>query len=151
MTPDADIRFLDEAIVEAMRSLEEGGIPIGAVLVREGRIVGRGHNRRIQRNSPILHAEIDCLANAGREVPFRDATLYTSLAPCYLCSGAVVQFGISRVVVADSTNFEGAESFLRSHDVEVRVLQVQKAVTMLTTYIDQHRDIWLEDIGKQKG
>ena len=107
------------AIEEARQGLKEGGIPIGSVLVRDGKIIGRGHNRRVQENDPIIHAEIDCLRKAGRIGHYRGTVLYSTLMPCYLCSGAVVQFGIKKVVAGEGETFAGAPDFLRQHGVEV--------------------------------
>src|SRR5688572_26080115 len=103
--------FMQAAIAEARQGLNEGGIPIGSVIVRDGKIVGRGHNRRVQHNDPMAHAEIDCLQNAGRIGNYKDTTLYSTLMPCYLCAGAVVQFGIKKVIVGENETFEGAEDF----------------------------------------
>ena len=108
-TPD---EFMKAAIAEAKEGLKEGGIPIGSVIVRDGKIVGRGHNRRVQHNDPMAHAEIDCLQNAGRIGNYKDTTLYSTLMPCYLCAGAVVQFGIKKVIVGENKTFEGAEEFM---------------------------------------
>ncbi len=110
---------MQAAIKEAKKGLQEGGIPIGAVLVREGQIIGRGHNRRVQQNNPIMHAEIDCLQNAGRIGKYTNTTLYSTLMPCYLCAGAVVQFGIKKVVAGEAETFAGAQQFLKSNGVKV--------------------------------
>lgn len=138
---------MQEAVLEAERSRAEGGIPIGAVLVRNGVIVGRGHNRRVQENDPILHAEIDCLRNAGRIGCFHGCTLYSTLMPCYLCAGAVVQFGIAGVVAGESHNFSGARSFLESHGVQVIDLDLPECREMMATFIADNPDLWREDIG----
>ena len=106
--------FLREAIEEARRGLAEGGLPIGSVLVRNGQIIGRGHNRRVQKGDPMAHAEIDCLTNAGRQKTYKDTIIYSTLMPCFLCSGAVVQFGIPKVIAGESVNFAGAPGFLRT-------------------------------------
>ena len=111
--------FMIEAISEANKGLNEGGIPIGSVLMRDGEIIGRGHNKRVQENNPVIHAEIDCLMNAGRIGSYKETVLYSTLMPCYLCAGAVVQFGIKKVVVGESKTFPGAADFLKSHGVEV--------------------------------
>ena len=111
-------KFMKEAISEAKKSLLDGGIPIGSVLVRNGSIIGRGFNKRIQDNDPMAHAEIDCLRNAGRIGSYEGTMLYTTLTPCYLCAGAVVQFGIQKVIVGESRNFAGAKTFMESHGVE---------------------------------
>lgn len=139
--------FMKCAIEEAAAGLREGGIPIGAVLVREGKIIGRGRNRRIQYNDPMLHAEIDCLRNAGRIRNYTECTLYTTLMPCYLCAGAVVQFGIRKVVAAESANFPGAREFLEFHGVEVLDLDLDVCKAMMHAFIETHPEIWYEDIG----
>ncbi len=144
MTTDA---FMAQAIAEARAGLAEGGIPIGSVLVRDGAVVARGHNRRVQEANPMKHAEIDCLINAGRIGSYRDTTLYSTLMPCYLCAGAVVQFGIPRVIVGESRTFPGAESFLREHGVEVVNLDLQECVQLMTEFIERSPRLWNEDIG----
>src|SRR6478609_2389557 len=111
--------FLRAAIDEAMQGLSEGGLPIGSVLVRGGTIIGRGHNRRVQRGDPMAHAEIDCLTRAGRQKTYRDTVLYSTLMPCFLCSGAAVQFGVPKVVVGESVNFHGAPDFMRKQGIDV--------------------------------
>ena len=140
--------FMKCAIEEAETGLREGGIPIGSVLVRAGCIIGRGHNRRVQDNDPLLHAEIDCLRNAGRIGSYADCTLYSTLMPCYLCAGAVVQFGIGKVVAGESANFAGARDFLEAHGVEVIDLDLDICRTMMGEFIEAHPDLWNEDIGE---
>jgi cytosine/creatinine deaminase len=140
-------RFMRAAIAEAGKGRSEGGIPIGSVLVRGGKIIGRGHNRRVQEESPILHAEIDCLRNAGRIGSFRDTTLYSTLMPCYLCAGAVVQFGIPKVVVGESRTFTGAREFMKSHGVQVVDLDLDECCKMMEEFIAARPDLWYEDIG----
>lgn len=139
---------MSRAIAEAKRSLREGGIPIGAALVHGDRVIGVGHNRRVQLKNPILHAEIDCLANAGRQHDYSGAVLYSTLMPCYMCAGAVVQFGIPRVVVGESRNFEGAGDFLRDHGVEVIDLADSECQELLGGFIADHPETWHEDIGE---
>ncbi len=143
-------RFLKEAINEAKRGLEEGGIPIGSVLVRDGKILSRGRNRRVQKDSAVLHAEIDCLQNAGRIKDYRKTTLYSTLMPCYLCAGAVVQFGIKKVVVGENLNYRGAgtEKFLKSHGVEVVNLQSEECAEMMREFIENNSELWKEDSGQ---
>lgn len=138
---------MGEAAREARASLAEGGIPIGAVLVRDGAVIGRGHNRRVQEDDPILHAEIDCLRNAGRVGRYGDCVLYSTLMPCYLCAGAVVQFGIPRVVVGESANFAGARDFLEEHGVEVVDLDLLACREMMHRFILDRPTLWDEDIG----
>ena len=140
--------FMKVAIAEAKTGLSEGGIPIGSVLVKDGEIIGRGHNRRVQYDDPIIHAEIDCLRNAGRIGSYRGTTLYSTLMPCYLCAGAVVQFGIKKVVAGESVNFEGAQSFFESKGVEVVDLRLSECIEMMAEFIRVHPKLWNEDIGE---
>ena len=148
--------FLRAAIDEAMLGLSEGGLPIGSVLVRGGVIVGRGHNRRVQRGDPMAHAEIDCLTRAGRQPGgYRDTVLYSTLMPCFLCSGAAVQFGVPKVVVGESVNFAGGQGpggtspqFMRSQGIEVMDLADGECVEMMRQFIREHPDLWDEDIGR---
>ncbi len=140
--------FLDAAIEEAMTGLKEGGLPIGSVLVRGGKIIGRGHNRRVQRGDPMAHAEIDCLTNAGRQSTYSDTVLYSTLMPCYLCGGASVQFRIPKVVVGESVNFGGSPRFMREHGIEVVDLADKQCINMMGKFIREHSTLWNEDIGK---
>jgi len=140
--------FMQEAIEEAMKGLTEGGIPIGSVLVRGDLIIGRGHNRRVQEGDPIIHAEIDCLRNAGRIGTYRDTVLYSTLMPCYLCAGAAVQFGIKKVIVGESRNFTGARAFMEEHGIVVIDLDLGKCVTMMQEFILKNPRLWNEDIGE---
>jgi len=136
------------AIEEARKSLSEGGIPIGSVLVKKGQIIGRGHNKRVQQNDPVMHAEIDCLRNAGRIGKYSETLLYSTLMPCYLCAGAIVQFGIKKVVVGESENFSGAKDFLTSHGVKVVDLNLNKCKQLMKKFIQDNLDLWNEDIGE---
>lgn len=142
--------FLRAAIEEAEAGLREGGIPIGSVLVHDGRILGRGHNRRVQRGSPILHAEMDALENAGRHPAsvYRASVLYTTLSPCAMCSGAILLYGIPRVIVGENQTFAGEEDLLRSRGVDVEVLQDPRCRSLMTRFIEAHPDLWSEDIGR---
>ena len=140
-------KFMKEAIAEAERGLSEGGIPIGSVLVRGGIIIGRGHNRRVQEKNPMKHAEIDCLINAGRIGSYKNTVLYSTLMPCYLCAGAVVQFGIPKVIVGESRTFTGAEQFMRQHNVEIMNLDSDICVQIMKDFIHNHPSLWNEDIG----
>jgi len=140
--------FLVAAIEEARLGLKEGGLPIGSVLVRGNQIIGRGHNRRVQRGDPMAHAEIDCLTNAGRLSTYHDTILYSTLMPCYLCSGAAVQFGIPKILVGESVNFAGAPSFMQSKGIEVIDLHDQECIDMMAQFIREHPQLWYEDIGK---
>jgi cytosine deaminase len=139
--------FMEAAIAEALAGLAEGGIPIGSVLVRGGAVVARGHNRRVQESNPMKHAEIDCLINAGRIGSYRDTVLYSTLMPCYLCAGAVVQFGIPTVVVGESRTFAGAERFLKEHGVTVVNLDRDDCAEMMREFIRGFPRLWNEDIG----
>jgi cytosine deaminase len=140
--------FMKAAINEAKEGLKEGGIPIGSVIVRDGKIVGRGHNRRVQHNDPMAHAEIDCLQNAGRIGNYKDTTLYSTLMPCYLCAGAVVQFGIKKVIVGENKTFPGAEEFMKQHGVEIVNLQDKECINMMEHFIEEKPELWNEDIGE---
>ena len=142
--------FLKAAIDEARRGLAEGGIPIGSVLVVDGAIVGRGRNRRIQKQSPVLHAEMDCLENAGR-LPartLRRATLYSTLSPCHMCSGAILLYEIPRVVVGENVNFKGPQEYVRDNGVDVEVVNDPECIRMMKRFIDENPDLWNEDIGE---
>ena len=144
-----DARFLDAAIAEADLGRAAGGIPIGSVLVIDGEIVGRGHNQRVQKGSAILHAEMDCLENAGRlsAADYRRATLYSTLSPCDMCSGTALLFGIPRVVIGENRTFQGPEDYVRSRGVEVVVVDDERCVALMTEFIADHPDLWNEDIG----
>ncbi|MFB3919614.1 MAG: nucleoside deaminase [Candidatus Velamenicoccus archaeovorus] len=140
--------FMQVAFDEAMQGLKEGGIPIGSVLVKAGEVIGRGHNRRVQQGSPIFHAEIDCLQRAGRVGSYEGTVLYSTLMPCYLCAGAVVQFGIKKVVVGESRTFAGAKDFMQKHGVSVTDLDLKECRELMEDFIRKHPDLWNEDIGK---
>jgi creatinine deaminase len=140
--------FMQSAIEEAERSLSQGGLPIGSVLVKDGHILARGHNQRVQKNDPILHAEIDCLRNAGRIGTYQGTILYSTLMPCYFCAGAAVQFGIRKVVAGESVNFAGAPEFMRQHGIEVVDLDLQHCRDMMAGFIQGHPELWDEDIGR---
>jgi len=141
-------KYLKAAIDEALLGLSEGGIPIGSVLVRDDVILGRGHNKRVQDGDPITHAEIDCLRNAGRVGHYKDAILYSTLMPCYLCAGAVVQFGIKKVYAGEDETFSGAKEFMESHGVEVINLQSDECKDIMRKFIHDHPKLWFEDIGE---
>ncbi len=140
--------LIEAAIAQARKSLSEGGIPIGSALARNGELLAVGHNKRVQDDDPVTHAEIDCLRNAGRIGSFRDTVLYSTLMPCYLCSGAVVQFGIPRVIVGESRTFPGGPEFMRSHGVEVIDLDLPECSEMMRQFIAAHSELWNEDIGR---
>lgn len=139
--------FMTAAIAQAKQGLLEGGIPIGSVLVKNGEILGQGHNKRVQDGDPVTHAEIDCLRNAGRIGNYKDTTLYSTLMPCYLCAGAVVQFGIKKVIVGESQTFAGAKEFMESHAVEVIDLDLDECKQLMSDFIHKHPQLWNEDIG----
>lgn len=142
-------RFLEVAIEEARLGLDEGGIPIGSVLVLDDRVVGRGHNRRVQRGSAILHAEMDALENAGRMsgADYRRSVLYSTLSPCDMCSGAVLLYGIPRVIVGENKTFRGPEEYLRSRGVDVQVVDDLTCIAMMEDFIRSRPELWNEDIG----
>lgn len=140
--------FMLAAIEEARKGMSQGGLPIGSVLVRNGQIVARGHNQRVQKGDPMAHAEIDCLTQAGRQKTYKDTVLYSTLMPCYLCSGAVVQFGVPKVIVGESVNFGGGPEFMRRHHVEVTDLRDSECIEMMKQFIAEHPELWNEDIGK---
>ena len=142
-------KFLQAAIEEAQKGLKEGGIPIGSVLVHKGKIIGRGHNRRIQQGSVILHGEMDALESAGRQPAsvYRECTIYTTLSPCSMCSGAILLYGISKVVIGENKTFMGEEKLLKSRGVQVEVINNQDCISMMENYINAKPEEWNEDIG----
>jgi len=142
--------LLAAAIAEAEQGLREGGIPIGSVIVSRGKIIGRGHNRRVQKGSAVLHGEMDALENAGRQPAsvYRDATLYTTLSPCAMCSGAILLYGIRRVIIGENKTFKGEEELLQSRGVSLEVRQDPRCISMMAEFIRDHPDLWDEDIGK---
>ena len=142
-------KFLEAAIEEAQKGFDEGGIPIGSVLVIDGKIVGRGHNRRVQKGSAILHAEMDCLENAGRlsAHEYQRATLYSTLSPCDMCSGAILLYGIPKVVIGENQTFRGPEAYVRSRGVEVEVLNNETCRELMKAFIEKNPELWNEDIG----
>lgn len=143
-------RFLQAAITEARQGLTEGGIPIGSVLVIDGRIVGRGHNRRVQKGSAVLHAEMDCLENAGRLTArdYRRAVLYSTLSPCDMCSGAILLYHIPRVVIGENQTFQGPEEYLRSRGVELQIVNDSQCIRLMRDFIAANPHLWNEDIGQ---
>lgn len=142
-------KYLKAAIEEARKGLSEGGIPIGSVLVHEGRIIGRGHNRRVQEGSAILHGEMSALEDAGRQPAevYKRSTLYTTLSPCPMCSGAILLYGIPRVVVGENMTFMGEEELLRSRGVSVEVVQDEECISLMEEFIKNNPGLWNEDIG----
>jgi creatinine deaminase len=149
MATRSDSELMSIALDEARSGLGEGGIPIGACLAIDGEVRGRGHNRRVQRGDPILHGEMDCLQNAGRLAPgeYRRATMYTTLSPCDMCTGAILLYGIPRVVLAENRTFLGAEDLLRARGVEVVDLDLDEAVELMRGFIAANPELWNEDIG----
>ena len=142
--------FMRAAYQQALKSYEEGGLPIGAVMVENDVIIARGHNRRVQDGDPIAHGEMDCFRRAGRRARYDNVTLYTTLSPCMMCSGTIVQFGVRRVIVGEDRNFSGNTEFLRSRGVEVILLDDDDCVTLMSRFISERPDLWDEDIaGRQ--
>ena len=140
--------FMKAAIEEARLGLQEGGIPIGSVLVSEGRIIGRGHNRRVQNGDPLAHAEIECIRNAGRKSSYSNTILFSTLMPCYLCSGAIVQFGIEKIIVGESRTFKGDLEFLKDHWITVEDWDMDECIELMEEFIKKNPALWNEDIGK---
>tara|TARA_R110002060_G_scaffold77273_1_gene88512 strand:- start:436 stop:873 length:438 start_codon:yes stop_codon:yes gene_type:complete len=143
-------KFMQAAIDEAKLGLAEGGIPIGSVLVHNGEIIGRGHNKRVQSGSPILHGEMDALENAGRQPArvYKESTLYTTLSPCSMCSGTILLYGIPKVVIGENQTFMGEESLLTSRGVNTQVLHNQECITLMNDFIRDKPELWNEDIGE---
>jgi cytosine deaminase len=140
-------QFMESAIAQARQGLKEGGIPIGSVLVRDGQILGQGRNKRVQDDDPVTHAEIDCLRNAGRVGSYRNTILYSTLMPCYLCAGAIVQFGIPKVIAGEAATFVGAKTFMEQHGVEVITLDLSECKQLMNDFINRFPELWYEDIG----
>ena len=141
-------KFMQLAIEEARKGLAEGGIPIGSVLVKDGKFVASGRNKRVQEKNPILHGEMDCLNNAGRIGNYKNAIIYSTLMPCYMCAGTIVQFKIKKVIVGESKTFDGAKEFMQQHGVEVIDLNLAECIDMMTKFIDENKTLWNEDIGE---
>jgi len=141
--------YLKEAIAEAKQGLAEGGIPIGSVLVIDGEIVGRGHNRRVQSGNPILHAEMDCIQNAGRlkAAAYAKSTLYSTLSPCWMCSGTALLYKIPRIVIGENVNFRGPEQYMREANVDLLLMNDRECVELMSRFIESHPELWYEDIG----
>lgn len=142
--------FMTVALEEARQGLAEGGIPIGSVLVLDGKIIGRGHNRRVQKGSPTLHAEMDCLENAGRlkARDYQRAVLYSTLSPCDMCSGTVLLYKIPKVIIGENKTFQGPEDYVRSRGVELVILNLEECISLMETFIASHPELWNEDIGE---
>ena len=143
-------KFMQAAIEEAQTGLAEGGIPIGSVIVHNNKIIGRGHNRRVQNGSPILHGEMDAFENAGRQSAqtYRESIIYTTLSPCAMCSGAIILYGISHVVIGENHTFMGEEALLKSKGISVKVLQNQQCINLMQGFINSKPQLWNEDIGE---
>lgn len=141
--------YYKSALEQAKKSLSEGGIPIGSVLVKNNTIVGMGHNQRVQKSNPILHGEMDCLQNAGRIKDYADSTLYTTLSPCMMCSGTIVQFKIKKVVIGENINFRGNIPFLEENGVQIELLNDKESIKMMSDFINKNPHLWNEDISKK--
>ena len=148
MMTETDRRMLMIAYEEAKKGFVEGGCPIGSVLARDGQEVSRGHNQRVQQGDPIAHGEMDALRKAGRQRSYRDTVLYTTLSPCMMCSGTIIQFGIPRVVVGENTTFGGNEDFLREHGVEVVIAEDPDCIALMERFIREKPELWAEDIAE---
>ncbi len=150
MLTETDRKLLTEAYNEAKAGFDEGGCPIGSVLARGDEIIAKGRNQRVQRGDPIAHGEMDALRKAGRQKTYKDTTLYTSLSPCMMCSGTIIQFGIPRVIIGENTNFGGNEDFLRSKGVEIIIANDQPCIDLMTKFISDKPELWLEDIAENE-
>lgn len=145
-TKEQDLKFMTMAFDQAQKSYDEGGLPIGAVMVEDGQVLAVGHNKRVQEGDPIAHGEMDCLRQAGRRNSYKNVTLYTTLSPCMMCAGTIVQFGIKRVVIGENENFAGNIAFLESHGVEVVVLDDKRCIVLMARLIQEKPQLWNEDI-----
>lgn len=145
-TKEQDLKFMTMAFDQAQKSYDEGGLPIGAVMVEDGQVLAVGHNKRVQEGDPIAHGEMDCLRQAGRRNSYKNVTLYTTLSPCMMCAGTIVQFGIKRVVIGENENFAGNIAFLESHGVEVVVLDDKRCIALMARLIQEKPQLWNEDI-----
>lgn len=149
-----DAKWMERAFQQAQASYDQGGLPIGSVLVRhlasgEDELLGEGHNQRIQEGDPIAHGEMDCLRKAGRQRSYRGTTIYTTLSPCMMCTGTIVQFGIPRVVIGENRNFGGNEDFLRGKGIEVVIMDDEKCIELMGRFIRERPEVWNEDIGEE--
>ncbi len=144
-----DDKFMSLAFCEAKEGYDEGGIPVGAVMVKNGKVIGRGHNKRVQHGDPTAHGEMDCLRNAGRMSNYKGVTLYTTLSPCMMCTGTIIQFGINRVVVGENKNFEGNTAFLQECGVEVVVQNNSECIDLMQKFIKEKPVLWNEDIAEE--
>ncbi len=146
---DDDVRFMKLAYAEAKQGYEEGGVPVGSIMVEDGAVIAGGHNRRIQEGDPIAHGEMDCIRNAGRRPGYGRVTLYTTLSPCMMCSGTIVQFGIARVVIGERRNFEGNAEFLSGRGVEVVLMDDADCIALMERFIAERPELWTEDIAEE--
>lgn len=146
--PETDQKYMDLAFAQARMGYAEGGVPVGAIMVRNAEVVGEGYNRRVQDANPVSHGETDCMKNAGRRTDYADITLYTTLSPCMMCAGTIVQFGIRRVVVGEAQNYPGNLDFLREHGIEVLLLEDPQCIELMSRFIDERPDLWFEDIAE---
>lgn len=147
---DDDVRFMKLAYAEAKQGYEEGGVPVGSIMVEDGAVIAGGHNRRIQEGDPIAHGEMDCIRNAGRRPGYGRVTLYTTLSPCMMCSGTIVQFGIARVVIGERRNFEGNAEFLSGRGVEVVLMDDADCIALMERFIAERPELWNEDIAEEE-
>jgi cytosine deaminase len=145
---ESDLKFIERAYELAKKSFDEGGLPIGSVLVRGGKVIGEGHNQRVQGGDPIAHGEMDAIRNAGRQRTYKDTVIYTSLSPCMMCAGTIVQFGIPRVVIGENTTFGGNEAFLEERGVVVEIVNDPKCIALMERCIKERPETWNEDIGE---
>lgn len=148
-TREQDQKFMDMAFEQAQKSYDEGGLPIGAAMVENGKVLAVGHNKRVQEGDPIAHGEMDCLRQAGRRSSYRAVTLYTTLSPCMMCAGTIVQLGIKRVVIGEDENFSGNIEFLKSRGVEVDVLNDKRCIELMARLIQEKPQLWNEDIAAE--
>ncbi len=150
MTPltKEDLEFLSIAYEEAKKGYEEGGVPVGSAMSLDGKLLSQGHNKRVQENNPIAHGEMDCIAQAGRKANYKGVTLYTTLSPCMMCSGTIVQFGIKRVVIGENKNFDGNIKFLRANGVEVHLVGDKECEDLMSQFIKEKPELWYEDIAQ---
>jgi len=148
---DTDRRFMHAAYEQALKSYREGGLPIGAVMVEADQIIAAGHNRRVQDRDPIAHGEMDCFRRAGRRARYDNVTLYTTLSPCMMCAGTIVQFGVRRVVIGEARNFPGNPEFLRLHEVDVLLLDDAECIELMARFIRERPELWDEDIAGRSG
>jgi len=144
-----DIRFMALALEEAQRGYDEGGVPVGSVMVADGTLLAKGHNRRVQEGDPIAHGEMDCLRRAGRRPHYKNVTLYTTLCPCMMCTGTILQFGIPRVVIGEQENFEGNSEFLAERGVNIILLNDADCIALMRRFIQERPDLWNEDIAEE--